>query len=123
MKTHTHLSRGFEFSFPALDTLVLVEERGDLVLIRATRNSFSLARKLAFVRHLAAEGFISDEFRWSAPENPDAERGIRWVIDYTWLRYHPSFLAHSRRCLYRVIAGSVAAWLAMMGLLIWQSLG
>ena len=57
-------SQRYEFSFPDLDTLVQVEERAGAVLVRATRDTFSSARKEYFIRELAAEGFIPDEFQW-----------------------------------------------------------
>ena len=63
MKTLTRIQRQFEFCFPNLDTLVLVEEFDDCLLIRATRNTFSEERKIRFVHELVAEGFVSESYK------------------------------------------------------------
>jgi hypothetical protein len=71
----------FEFSFPGLDTLVLVEEWGGEILIRATRDTFSLERKECFIRALAAEGFIPEDFRWVSITGAEAASRARWLVD------------------------------------------
>ena len=55
MKTLVRPNRQFEFCFPNLDTLILVEESDDEVVVRATNNSFSERRKVQFIRELAAK--------------------------------------------------------------------
>ena len=46
MPTDTTPPHSYEFYFPDLDTLVLVESAADDVSIRATRNTFSRQRKM-----------------------------------------------------------------------------
>lgn len=64
MKTNVTDSGSFEFYLPTLDVLLLVENSPETVVIRATRNSLSVAEKERFVRRLATEGFIPDDFQW-----------------------------------------------------------
>ncbi len=119
MKTHLHEVRRFEFFFPRLDTQILVEELAGHVIIRATRNSFSESRQLAFIRELAAEGFIPDEYRWLPRTQWDAHPGVRWRIDCTWLKLHPAQRTRSRRLMLSLIVGSMVTWFSLMGILLW----
>lgn len=114
MKSQTHVAHTYEFCFPELDTLVLVEELPGEVLIRATRNTFTEARKVAFLRELAQEGFIPDEYGWTNGALPPR---VRWLIDYKWLTLHPSLRFTSDRIMRRILAGGLVAWLAMLGAL------
>jgi hypothetical protein len=104
----------FEFSFPKLDTLVRVEERAELIVIRATRDTFSPERKERFIHELAAEGFIDDEFQWLAPGQSSANRRLRWLVDYEWLRDETAFAAKTRGFMFRLLAGSALLWALLM---------
>jgi hypothetical protein len=55
-----------ELSLQNPENLILVENTEDGVIIRAARDNFCKQRKLLFIRYLAAEGYISDEFQNSA---------------------------------------------------------
>jgi hypothetical protein len=101
----------YEFSFPQLDTLVQVESAAEAVVIRVTRNTFTEERKTRFIRELVAEGFISDDHYWSA----DA-RGVRWLVDFSWLQPDPTTLARTRRFMIQLLSGTVLVWLTMVGL-------
>jgi hypothetical protein len=92
----TSPSRRYDFGFPLLDTLVRVEDRPEGALVRASRNTFSERQKEQFVGWLAAEGFIPDEYRWFPIGQA---RGVRWVIDISWIELPPSLFQRARRCL------------------------
>lgn len=64
MKTHAFAPRSFKSCFPSLDTLVLVEDLAGEIVIPASRNTFSGARKARIIRDRAAEGSIPDDYRW-----------------------------------------------------------
>jgi len=82
MKTLPAEPRIYDFNFPRLDTHLKVEVWTDGVSIRATRDSFSVERKDSFIRELASEGFISDDYRWFTPAGAgSASRGVRWIVD------------------------------------------
>jgi hypothetical protein len=113
--------RCYEFCFPNLDTLVLVEENDELVLVRATRNTFSERRKIFFIRELAAEGFVSDEYRYVETISPTNYLPVRWLIDYSWLKPAAKALAaRTRRIMVGMLGGATLLWLVMMGSL-WLS--
>jgi hypothetical protein len=114
MNTTTSLPRRFEFCYPQLDALVEVQERDDEVVIRATRDVFTEAQKVAFVRHLASEGFIADRFRWCPAISSPANASVRWSVDYSWLEISPAVRATARRFVARLFVGMTALWLLLM---------
>lgn len=115
MKASLTSSRRFEFCFPELDTLVEVEETGHEVVIRATRDVFSVERKRAFVRHLAHEGFVSEEHLWYPGPGQCPHGAVRWLVDVAWLEPGPMARAISRRFMTRLFVAAGGLWL----LLIW----
>ncbi len=117
MKTDVIRPGGFEFCFPQIDTLVLVEVAAETVTIRATRDTFSEPRKLAFVRELASEGFIPGEYRWLAEQRLHERSDLHWIVDYHWLTLSPELLARPRRFVLRLLAGATVGWCAMMAVL------
>src|SRR5262249_45586136 len=111
--------RCYEFCFPNLDTLVLVEENDELVVVRATRNTFSERRKIFFIRELAAEGFVSDEYRYVETISPQNYLPVRWLVDYSWLKPAAKALAkRTRRIMIASLGGATLLWLVMMGSLL-----
>ncbi|HZL41886.1 MAG TPA: hypothetical protein VFD66_01240 [Verrucomicrobiae bacterium] len=85
MKTRTHPDRSFEFYFPDVDTLLLVENSDDQVWIRATKDTFTERRKLHFLHTLAAEGFVPDRCQWIS--SFDASwLPVHWAVDASWVR-------------------------------------
>jgi hypothetical protein len=106
----------YEFYFPDVDTLLQVEETEGAVVIRATRDSFSDRRKASFIRELAAEGFIPDSYSWLARDAAPSTLGIRWLVDFSWVRLPVAALAETDRMIVRLLAGGFLLWL---GLLLW----
>jgi hypothetical protein len=103
----------FEFHFRDLDTRVQVENPdSDTVIVRATRNTFSDRRKIAFIRQLAAEGFIPDRCQWYPL--PGGMPRIQWVIDVSWLRVSDSAKARTRRFLLGAIGTGFVLWTAIL---------
>ena len=113
MRPKIHSDRCFEFYFPDLDTLVLVEDAGDRVIIRATRNSFSDRRKAYFIRRLAAEGFIPDHFQWTSSLNSEWSQ-IGWFVDTSRVRAHKGDTVRTRRFMIRLLASMALIWLGIM---------
>jgi hypothetical protein len=111
MKMHTAEINSFEFCFPNLDTLVQVEETDGGVVIRASRDTFSEARKEHFVRELAAEGFIANAHRLLLTTGPGAPHGVRWLVDLSCFRPGPEFVAGTRRFMVRVLLSAALLWL------------
>jgi len=101
-----------------MDTLVQVENPdSDTVVVRATRNTFSERRKVAFIRQLAAEGFIPDGCQWYPL--PAGMPRIRWVIDVSWLRLSELAKSRTRRLMLSLLGGGVLLWTALLsGLLL-----
>lgn len=108
----------FEFYFPDVDTLVRVETSSVAVVIRASRNTFSEQRKRRFIHELAAEGFIPDDYEWLSLASSELSRGVRWLVDVSWLKIDPEMTAKTRRFMVRLIAGAALLWLVMMTVLL-----
>jgi hypothetical protein len=113
MKPKVHSDRSFEFYFPDLDTLVLVEDAEDRVIIRATRNSFSDRRKTHFIRRLAAEGFIPDHYQWTSSVDSEWSQ-VCWMVDASWVRVHKGNTVRTRRFMIRLLASMALIWLGIM---------
>jgi hypothetical protein len=113
MKSIPGESRTFEFCFIELDyTLVRVEETAGEVTILATADTFSDHRKICFIRELAAEGFIPDGYRWfSLTSQETYTRGVRWLVDSSWLKLDEAILARTDRLVRRYILPVILLWL------------
>jgi hypothetical protein len=118
MKTHACEPRSFEFCFPDLDTLVLVEDLTGEIVIHASRNTFSEERKARFIRELAAEGFIPDHYQWLAPIGPETSYGVRWLVDISCFKPDKALAAGTRRFMVRLLSSAALLWLLMIGFLI-----
>jgi hypothetical protein len=114
MKTSLTSPRHFEFCFPHLDTLILVEDNGEAVDIRATRDTFSEQRKQAFIRELAAEGFIADSYRWFSLAGPESYFGVHWRVDFSWLELPALVLARARRFMLGLLLGGGLLWAVLI---------
>ena len=123
MKTHASAPRSFEFCFPKLDTLVLVEDLAGEIVIRTSRNTFSEERKARFVRELAAEGFIPDNYQWLPRVDMELSPGIRWLVDTACFQTGPAFAAVSRRFMIRLLSCAALVWLALIGFLLLHRAG
>ena len=104
----------FEFWFPHLDTHIRVEEQDDEVIIRASRNTFSERRKTLFIRELAAEGFIPENYQWFSDFHSATWMRVRWLVDMSWLKPTPIQVAKARRFKLRVFLYSSLLWLSLM---------
>ena len=114
MKTHLSEPTSFEFCFPQLDTLALVENRPEEVIIRLTRDTFTEERKTCFVRELAAEGFIAEDFRWASARTYFSPCHVNWLIDRSWLKHDPLMIAKTHRFMVRALAGGLLLWFVLM---------
>lgn|ERR1041385_1542741 len=108
--------RCYDFSFPTLDTYVRLETRGQRVLIRATRHTFSPQRKRSFIHELAAEGFIDDRYRWFSSFETTSS-SIEWLIDDSWLLPNERMRAQTNRFMIRLLAGAGLLWLVLLAAL------
>ncbi len=95
------------------ENLIVVENSGDSVVIRATRDNFSEREKVCFIRYLAAEGFISDEFEhFRKSDWPGTS--ITWVVDHRWVRRKPAYLQRVDRFMIQLFVFASILWLAQM---------
>jgi hypothetical protein len=118
MKTHALAPRSFEFCFPSLDTLVLVEDLAGEIVIHASRDTFSDQRKACFIRELVAEGFIPDDYRWVPRARLESSPGIRWLIDPACFKPDEAFAAGTRHFMVRLLSSAALLWLMAMGFLL-----
>jgi hypothetical protein len=93
------------------------------VVIRATRNTFSDERKACFIRELAAEGFIPEEFHWLPPAAGERSRSVRWLVDRSYFMPGPAFTAQTRRFMIRLLGAAALFWMLLMALLFWRGNG
>ncbi len=108
---HQHM-----FYFANLDTLVLVENLGDKVVIRATRDSFTERHKMLFIHELAAEGFIPNSYQFfSDLGSPLAP--LDWLVDATWLRPSPGAMARARKLMIGLLISAAILWGGSIGAL------
>ena len=114
MREPARSAKQFEFYFPDLDTRVLVEEDEDGVVVSATRNAFSEARKIFFVRELAAEGFIPDEYQGFCCFGARTWLKVRWLVDSSWVKATEVHAAIARRFIMRAFVSATLLWLGLM---------
>ena len=123
MKTQPAETRAYNFSFPALDTLVQVEQRGGAIVIRTSRDTFSADRRKTFIRELASEGFIPEECRWQTTTPPGADFGVRWLVDATCFLPDAAHRAKTSRTMLRLLTWATLLWVLLIGLLFASRLG
>lgn len=119
MRAQKVLARDFQFYFPDLDNIVLVECHPDeSVIVRASRNNVPDDRKIFFIRKLAAEGFIPDSYQWFSG-SMDGANGLLWIKDYSWLETTQLAVKRkSNRAMKRMLVAACVLWLAMMRVLL-----
>jgi hypothetical protein len=92
--------------------LIVVENSEDSVVIRAARDNFSERKKVCFIRYLAAEGFISDEFQGFGKSGSRRTTSISW--DQDPLKCEPARLRRADRLMIQLFISASALWLALM---------
>ena len=110
-------SRSYEFAFPDLDTLVMVQETEDELVVRATRDTFSERRKIHFIRELAAEGFVLDSYQWVCDFATSSRLPVRWRVDASWLRIGEAQAARVHLFMIGLMLSATVLWLGMMATL------
>jgi hypothetical protein len=76
-----------ELSLQNPKNLILVENNDDGVIIRAARDNFSERGKASFIRYLAAEGFISEDFQTFPKSASGSSTSIIWAVDQSWVKH------------------------------------
>ena len=72
--------------------LLLVEVGADGIIIRAALDNFSDSQKSSFIRELAAEGFIPDQYQWLCNTSANGCADVKWIIDRSWLGATPALM-------------------------------
>jgi hypothetical protein len=119
MRAQKVLARDFQFYFADLDNIILVEcHEDETVTVRASKNNVPDERKISFIRKLAAEGFIPDDYQWFAGPT-DGSNGLRWIKDYSWLEQtQKSANRRSNRAMAKILTAACVLWVAMMRILL-----
>jgi hypothetical protein len=118
MRAQKVSAKDFQFYFPDLDNIILVEcHEDETVTIRASKNNVPEERKTFFIRKLAAEGFISDHYEWFSGST-DGSNGVLWIKDYSWLKTHKPSSRRTNRIMGAILVASCLFWIATMRVLI-----
>jgi hypothetical protein len=118
MRAQKVLAKDFQFYLSDLDNIILVECREDeTITVRATKNNCSEQRKITFIRKLAAEGFVPDNYQWFSGAT-DGSNGVRWIKDLSWLKIEPAVRKQSNRTMKRLLLAACVLWMAMMRVLL-----
>lgn len=114
MATRLLHPRKTEFYNRSPENFILVENYEDgSVVIRAALDNYSERRKSLFIRELAAEGFIPDEYQFMTNAGENGFVGAQWVIDSSWLVVPPQVISTAHRCV-MIIVLSVFLVVAVM---------
>lgn len=113
MQTRIALPQRFELRHGCPENWILVENYFNEVIIRAARDNFSVQRKLFFIRHLAAEGFIPARYQRLTELEDSSEIGLRWMVDRSWVERHGSRFCKSHRFMSRLLLSAAVLWLLM----------
>jgi hypothetical protein len=89
------------------ENLIQVENADGNVIIRATRDNFSERRKAFFIRYLAAEGYIPEDFE---------EHPIIWAVDLGRGEHRNPLVQRTNRFMIRLFISASLLWLALMSL-------
>ena len=102
MRAKSTFYASFELSTHNPSNLVVVEQHGDSVVVRAAHDNFSERRKAFLIRQLAAEGYIPDRYESFTEDAPVS--GLIWVLDRSLLIIGPEATRRTRRFMWRLIA-------------------
>jgi len=103
-----------ELSLQNPDNLILIENNDDGVVIRAARDNFSERGKVFFIRYLAAEGYISDEFEDFPKSASHSSTSIIWAVDWSWVKHDPVLLQRANRFMIPLLVSASVLWLALL---------
>jgi hypothetical protein len=104
------------------DNLVRVENHAAGVVVRAAREIGSHAARSAFIRYLAAEGFIAERYQWCSDNSNHAALGISWFTDRSWVRFDHQrnrLVARARAFLARGRLLALGLFLLALGTALW----
>lgn len=108
MREQKVLPKEFEFYFADLDNMLLVQCGEDgKVTIRCIKDNLSERRKVCFIRELAAEGFIPDEYQWYSGTTTGSLR-VQWVKDWSWVKVPETMTGRS----VKLLLAAFVFWLA-----------
>lgn len=108
MREQKLLPKEFEFYIADLDNMLLVQCGEDgKVTIRCTKDNLSERRKVFFVRELAAEGFIPDEYQWFSETTTGSLR-VQWLKDWSWVKVPETMTGRS----VKLLLAAFVFWLA-----------
>jgi hypothetical protein len=119
MRAQKVLAKDFQFYFPDLDNIILVEcHEDESVTVRASKNNVPDERKIFFIRKLAAEGFIPDSYQWFSG-SMDGSSGLRWIKDYSWLKKNQEAVVRkSNRAMGKILVAAGLLWAVMIRILL-----
>jgi hypothetical protein len=103
-----------ELSTACPENFLLIENHAQEVLIRAARDNFSSQQKLFFIRYLAAEGYIPENYQSLASCQSELESRIKWLVNDSWIE-SPS--GHYRKAQRQILCLIGYAGLLLAGLL------
>ncbi len=115
MHTEIALPTRSQLYIPDLDNHILIENNADEVVISATRDNFSENRKIFFIRHLSAEGYIPDRYKWFSELAESGFFGVKWMVraaareEKTALRFLRKWLTRRNA----VYGGLFLVWLTL----------
>jgi hypothetical protein len=98
------------------ENVIVIENHGDHVLINASEDNFSTRRKLFFIRHLAAEGYIPGRFERIAFAEVEDSPELIWRVDEATGRKRATRSRVSDRLMFRLFGLSLLLWLILTAL-------
>jgi hypothetical protein len=93
--------------------LIVVENSEERVVIRAPGKNFSEREKDCFIRYLAAEGFISDEFEHFRKSGWNGT-SITWAVEQSRVKCESIRLRRADRFMIQLFISASVLWLALM---------
>jgi hypothetical protein len=121
MKLETSVPKRTEFYTRCPENFLLVENEKSGVSIRAVYDNFSSRRKIFFIKELACEGFIPDEYQWFSDPDDGGCFGLRWLIDHSWLQAGGSVAHRAEDLCLKILLGGGICWVALMGFIVLAS--
>jgi hypothetical protein len=121
MKSETCFPRRAEFHQYNPENFILVENDKNGAVIRAAVDNFSGARKICFIKELAAEGFIPDHYQWFSDPDADGYLGIKWIVDDSWLKTDGERTRKTELLCRGMLLLACILWVVLMTFILWNS--